>query len=150
MDPPEFDDALSGLQPTPPIVVVDDEPAGASSTVATLEIGGYPSVAEADGDSVLRLVRTALTHVVVSELYVTCAEGLCVVTALKQDRARLPRIRVLVYTRHTSEEDTAWALAAGCDALVPKPAGPSVLLREVRRLEGGRQYDPARPGARGP
>jgi len=148
MDAPEFDTAPSGARLAPPIIVVDDDPVGASSTLATLESGGYPGVAEADGDAVLRLVRTALTRLVVSELYVSCSEGACVVTALKQDRARLPRLRVLVHTRHASEADTAWALAAGCDALVPKPAGAGVLLREVRRLEGGCQEDPARLGAR--
>jgi DNA-binding NarL/FixJ family response regulator len=90
----------------------------------------------------LRRVRHGLTRLVVSELYVSCAEGPCVVTVLKADRARLPRLRVLVHTRHTSGADAAWALAAGCDALVPMPAEPGVLLREVRRLEGGRQYVP--------
>ena len=148
MGPPEFDAVPPDAQPTP-IVVVDDDPAGASSTLAALESGGYPGVGEADGDAVLRLVRTVLTNLVVSELYVPCTEGVCLVTALKQDRARLPRLRVLVYTRHTREADTTWAFAAGCDALVPKPAGAAVLLREVRRLEGGRQHDPARLGARG-
>lgn len=149
MGPLKLDAAPAGAGLVPPIVVVDDDPAGISSTLAALETGGYSGVGEADGDAVLRLVRTALTRLVVSELYIRCADGACVVTALKQDRARLPRLRVLVHTRHTSEADTAWALAAGCDALVPKPAGAAVLLREVRRLEGGQQHDPARLGARG-
>jgi CheY-like chemotaxis protein len=144
---PELDAVLPDAR-LAPIVVVDDDPAGASLTLAALETGGYAGVGEADGDAVLRLVRTALTNLVVSELYVPCAEGACLVTALKQDRARLPRLRVLVHTRHTREADTVWALAAGCDALVPKPAGAAVLLREVRRLEGGRQHDPARSGGR--
>jgi CheY-like chemotaxis protein len=124
----------------PPLVlVVDDEPAGASATVESLHAGGYPSVGESDGDRALRIARSELTFLVVSEIYIACAEGPCLVACLKQDRGRLPRVRVLVHTRHTSEADTAWALAAGCDALVPKPAPPGVLLREVRRLEGGLQ-----------
>lgn len=119
----------------PPVLVVDDDPGGAADTEARLRAGGYPVVAEAEGDAVLRLVRAALTRVVVSELYVPCAEGRCVVTALKQDRARLPRLRVLVHTRHTAPADLDWALAAGADAVVPKPARDGVLVREVRRLD---------------
>ena len=52
-------------------------------------------------------------RLVVSELYIPCTEGACVVTALKQERARLPRLRVLAHSRHTGPADDAWALAAG-------------------------------------
>jgi len=41
-----------------------------------------------------------------------------------------------------SSTDMAWALAAGCDALVLKTAVPDVFLREARRLEDGRLNDP--------
>jgi CheY-like chemotaxis protein len=59
-----------------------------------------------------------------------------VVTALKQDRARLPRLRVLVHTRNASAADDAWALAAGCDGVLHKPASSETLVREVRRIDG--------------
>jgi CheY-like chemotaxis protein len=90
------------------------------------------------------LVRTEVMRLVVSELYIPCAEGTCVVTALKADRTRLPRLRVLVHTRHTAAADDAWALAAGCDAVLHKPGSAGALVREVRRLEGA---DPTEPGA---
>jgi len=106
--------------PAPPVLVIDDDPAGAAATRATLAGGGYGVAAEAAGDAVLRLVRASLVRLVVSELYIPCAEGRCVVTALKQDRARLPHLE--------------WALGAGADAVVPKPARGGVLLREVGRL----------------
>ena len=76
-------------------------------------------------------------RLVVAELYVACAEGPCVVAVIKGDRARLPRLRVLVHTRHYSPADVAWALGARADAVVPKPAPGGVLLREVGRLLDG-------------
>jgi DNA-binding NarL/FixJ family response regulator len=54
---------------------------------------------------------------------------------LKQEKARLPRVHVLVHTRHMTEADVDWALDAGCDGIVPKTAPADVLLREVRRLD---------------
>ena len=120
----------------PPILVVDDNLAESATTSATLEAGGFAVVAESEGDAALRYARRSLTHLLVSELYVPCAEGTCLVRVLKGDRARLPRLQVLVHTRHTTQLDTEWALAAGCDAVVPKGASTSVLVREVRRLEG--------------
>jgi CheY-like chemotaxis protein len=86
-------------------------------------------------------------RLVVSELYIPCAEGRCVVTALKSDRLRLPRLRVLVHSRHTAPADDAWALAAGCDALLHKPASARALEREVRRLDGSDDAAPAPVGA---
>ncbi len=126
-----------------PVLVIDDDTAEAMVTLGRLAASGYPTTAEADGDAVLRLVRTEVMRLVVSELYIRCAEGACVVTALKQDRARLPRLRVLVHTRHTSAADDAWALAAGCDGVLHKPGSGGTLVREVRRLDG---MDAVEPG----
>ena len=119
----------------PPILVVDDLADGAALSRAMLEAGGYEVVDEAEGDAVLRLVRGAVVRCVVTEIHIPCAEGRCVVTALEGDRHRLPRLRVLVHTRHRSAHDLAWALDAGSDGVLHKPAEARVLLREVRRLD---------------
>lgn len=135
----------TGLPSDPaPVLVIDDDPLGAATTLGWLSGAGYPTAAEAVGDSVLRLVRTEVMRLVVSELYIPCAEGACIVTALKQDRTRLPRLRVLVHTRHTTAADDAWALAAGCDGVLHKPGSAAALVREVRRLEG---VDACEPGS---
>ena len=131
---PSFSPLLASA--LPPVLVVDDNPAEAAVTLATLGAGGFAAVAESEGDGALERWRRSLTHVLVSELYVPCAEGDCVVRVLKSERARLPRLLVLIHTRHTTDWDTEWAFAAGCDAFVPKGASAAVLVREIRRLEG--------------
>jgi CheY-like chemotaxis protein len=131
-----FDDASYDALHSPPVLVVDDDETAAIDTLAALTGGGYPGTGETNGDAVLRRVRAALVRLVVSELYITCAEGPCVVTVLKGERDRLPRLRVLVYTRHEREADVEWALATGCDGLVVKSAMVDVFLREVGRLVG--------------
>jgi two-component system response regulator PrrA len=125
-----------------PVLVIDDEPSGALTTLRWLADAGYSTAAESDGDAVLRLARAELMRLVVSEPYVPCAEGPCIVTALKQERTRLPRPRVLAHTRHTSPGDDAWALAAGCDGVLHKPGSARALVREVRRLEGIEALEP--------
>jgi CheY-like chemotaxis protein len=135
VDSATFSRAREDARDTPPILVVDDVADQAAATAATLTEDGYPTLAELDGDATLRQVRARLVRLVVSELYVPCSEGRCVVTCLKQERGRLPHLRVLVHTRHTTEADRDWALDAGCDGIVPKTAPAAVLLREVRRLD---------------
>ena len=134
MDLPSFSPLLAST--LPPVLVVDDNPAESAVTLAALGAGGFAAVAESEGDGALHRSRRSLTHVLVTELYVPCAEGECVVRVVKSERARLPRLIVLVHTRHTTDWDTEWALAAGCDAFVPKGAPAAVLVREIRRLEG--------------
>ena len=106
--------SLGPLTAPAPVLVIDDQPADVATTLGRLAEAGYSAVAESNGDAVLRLVRADLMRFVVSELYVPCAEGTCVVAALKRDRTRLPRLRVLAHSRHTTPSDDAWALAAGC------------------------------------
>ena len=120
----------------PPVLVVDDNTAESAVTLGSLRAGGFAALAESEGDCALLRARGSITHVLVSELHVPCAEGACIVRLLKSDRARLPRLLILVHTRHTSDVDREWALAAGCDAFVPKGASAAVLVREIRRLEG--------------
>jgi CheY-like chemotaxis protein len=45
-------------------------------------------------------------------------------------------------TVHTAPADDAWALAAGCDAVLHKPASAAALVREVRRLAGDDAAEP--------
>ncbi len=133
-----FGDASRDAPDSPPVLVVDEDLDAAAGTLAALAPGGYHGVGEADGDAALRYVRGALVRLVVSELYVKCREGPCVVAVLKGERERLPRLQVLIYTHHQQEADVEWALANGCDGLVFKSAAPGVLVREVARLDGAR------------
>lgn len=131
-----------------PVLVIDDDLAGATATCDGLAAAGYQTAAETRGDAVLQLVRAELLRLVVSELYVPCAEGPCVVMALRADRAWLPQLRVLAHSRHTAAADDAWALAAGCDGVLHKPAAAAALVREVRRLDGNDAVEPdVGPGA---
>jgi DNA-binding NarL/FixJ family response regulator len=131
-----FDGASHGAPGSPPVLVVDQDGGAAEATLTVLMVGGYPGVKERDGDAALRHVRTELVRLVVSELYVACAEGPCIVTVLKGERERLPRLRVLIYTQYGQDSDVEWALATGCDAFVLKSADARVLVREVARLDG--------------
>lgn len=122
-------------RPPLPLLVIDDRPADLEAALVHLVRAGFATAVAHDGDGALRRVRAELTRLVVSELYVASSEGPCVVAALKRERARLPRLRILVLTRHVSARDQAWALAAGADCVLHKDAGAGALVRELRRLD---------------
>ena len=126
-----------------PVLVIDDDADSAVAILADLAEAGYPGTTVTGGDAVLRLVRAELMRLVISELYIECAEGPCVIAALKNERARLPRLRVVAYSRHRAPDDDAWALAAGADSVLHKPSSARVLVREVRRLDGAPAVEPS-------
>jgi CheY-like chemotaxis protein len=128
---PDTRDATSGQYP---LLLVDDDSESLSASSRMLRGAGYSVATESAGDRVLRLVRTTGTRLVISELYVACSEGRCVVAVLMADRMRLPRVSVLVHTRYATSTDVNWALAAGADAIVRKGARPGSLVIEVMRL----------------
>jgi len=142
---PETD---SDTTPISPILVVDDNPAAAAAAAATLVAAGLPARCDIDCEAALRFVRAERVRVLVSEIYVPCSEGPCVVAVLKGDRHRLPRLRVLVHSRHTRPEDIEYAFANGADAFVPQTAPDEVLLREIRRLTALDDQSTGGPGGR--
>jgi len=129
-------DGTDVRSPRVPIIVADDDIGAAAATAKSLSASGYCATSESKGDDVLRRVHRSLTRLVVAELYIPYGEGPCVVTALKRERARIPRLRVIVHTRHMRPVDVEWALASGADAIVYKSAAPEVLIFEVERLIG--------------
>ena len=68
----------------PPVFVIDDNPAESAVTLVNLGAVGFAAVAESEGDDVLQRARRSLTHVLVSELYVPCAEGDCLVREVRR------------------------------------------------------------------
>jgi CheY-like chemotaxis protein len=118
-----------------PVLLVDDNPVTAATSETLLASAGYQVASEPRGDAVLRLVRTMYMRMVVTELYVPCAEGPCVATILGGERRRYPRLRVVVLTGHNQPKDRAWAMATRCDVILAKGAAASGLVREVRRLD---------------
>lgn len=108
--------SVDGLAAGPPVLLIDDVSADAADSRTALETAHYAVVEAADGDAALRLVRATLMRCVVSELYIPCREGPCVIAALRGDRDRLPQVRVLAYTRHH----------AGADGVLHKPASVAV------------------------
>jgi CheY-like chemotaxis protein len=124
------------LSSPPAVLLIDDDPIASSETQSALTEAGYRVTAVANGDAALKLMRSSPMRLVVSELYIECMECESVIAALKTDRSRIPRLGVIVHSRHKSPVDVEYALGRGADVFVRKPAKSEILLREVQRLAG--------------
>jgi len=140
----------------PPLVVlVEDEEHLAKGVLFNLELEGYRTHHEADGDAALNYLLSApLTgpsqiSVIVLDCMLPGTDGFSIARALREARRFAP---ILMLTARSRPEDVLEGLEAGADDYLPKPFDLSILLARVKSLlrrsawqeqQGG--ADPASP-----
>ncbi len=87
----------------------------------------------ADGPSALRAALRSEVALLVTELYLPTDDNTCLVHATRHESV-LRRVKILVVSEHSSDDDRAWALAGGADAFLIKPIRLGRLLQVAARL----------------
>ena len=115
-----------------PILVVEDDPSLREAIGDTLELAGRAYVAVDGGEAALLALQTQAFSIVVSDVRMMPMDG---ITLLKEIRARLPHLPVVLMTAYAEVEKAVDAMRAGaCDFLL-KPFEPSALLSHIGRYE---------------
>ena len=125
------------------ILIVDADAESRRIVQDMLAHHGHTTIATASGDEALSVARSVLPLVVVTELYVSNREHLCLVYALRAD-VRLRRVPVVVFTAFAMPVDREWAQSAEVAAYLTKPTAPRSLLAEVERVARTHGYSPHR------
>lgn len=117
---------------SPRVLVVDDvlDVRRTFGRFLTLE-GMEPSYA-ADGVEGLAAARISLPDLVVCDVEMPGMDGVALCTALRADDATR-RVPIVIVTGSGSAGALA-ALAAGCDAVLPKPCSRALLIATIRDL----------------
>ena len=113
------------------ILVVEDEPAIASSIAASLEASGYQCTLAADGEDAWFLGDTEDFDLVVLDLGLPKMDGLSV---LKRWRAAGRGMPVLILTARGAWPERVEGIDAGADDYLAKPFQIEELLARVRAL----------------
>jgi CheY-like chemotaxis protein len=98
-----------------------------------LDAMGFHVRESADGPSALRTALHSEISLLITELYLRSNGDRCLVRAARREPA-LRRIKILVVSDYSSEDDRAWALAAGADAYLIKPIRLGRMLQIAARL----------------
>jgi two-component system cell cycle response regulator len=120
--------------PMPRVLVVDDVLQVRQLFGRFLTLGGMEPAFAADGIEGLRAVRALRPDVVVCDLEMPRMSGIALCAALRAD-AVTHRIPVVAVTGSGGPAAEA-TIAAGCDAVLPKPVSRALLLATVRDLIG--------------
>jgi CheY-like chemotaxis protein len=113
------------------LLLAEDDEFSRDMLVRRLQRKGYQMIAAADGREALKATRQHKPDLILMDLDMPVMDGRAAILALKRD-PRTFRIPIIVLTSHTSPEDVADAVKAGCCAYEAKPV---VLRRLMDRIE---------------
>lgn len=126
-------------QQTPRILVVEDVPVMLTVLRMRLEAEGFEVIAARDGIEALEQARDAHPDLVLLDLMLPRLPGERVCRELRSD-PRTRALPIIVVSARAGEAERLRALAAGADAILPKPYDVAALIGEIRaRLAGGRR-----------
>jgi two-component system cell cycle response regulator DivK len=115
------------------VLIVDDHFDNRSIYRALLTHLGYEVVEAADGDEAIEVAHARQPNVILMDMSLPGRDGWSATRALKDDPATA-HIPVIALTAHVSDEHRNRALAAGCDAYIPKPVVPRVVAETIRQF----------------
>jgi two-component system cell cycle response regulator DivK len=121
----------------PLCIVVEDHGDTREGYVEFLGMSGMTVLSAANADELRALLANHTPDVIVMDLHLPKVDGWTLIREVKsaEKTRRVPVLVVSAYVRPVDRDD---AVAAGCDAFIPKPCDPSDVLAELRRLIAGR------------
>ncbi len=115
-----------------PVLVVEDDPSLREAIGDTLELAGRAYVAVDGGEAALKALAEQAFSIVVSDVRMMPMDG---ITLLKEIRARLPHLPVVLMTAYAEVDKAVDAMRSGaCDFLL-KPFEPQALLAHIGKYE---------------
>jgi DNA-binding NarL/FixJ family response regulator len=117
------------------IVLADDHKIVRDGLKRILASTDLEVVAEAaDGDELLRLVRTADYDVAVLDMSMPGLSGLALIKRLKSEK---PKLRILVLSMHGESQYAARVLKAGASGYLNKDSAAEQLVGAIRKVAAG-------------
>ena len=117
------------------ILLVDDHEDNRVALLAVLEREGYGTLAAANGQEAVDIVREHSPDLVLMDLAMPVMDGRTAMQVLRAD-PRTADVPIVVLTAMALSVDRDRMIAEGFDGLLIKPCMPPLLLKEVRSLIG--------------
>jgi two-component system, cell cycle response regulator DivK len=128
------------------VLLVQSDPDALGLYTEALENEGFLTYSLSDGPSAVEVARSA--DIIVTGVHgIGAIDGLELLELLRSDEATRDK-PVVVITAWRIERSRREALAAGCNAFLPKPCVPDELVSQVRRFVALTRVPPApEPGS---
>ena len=120
-------------QPTPRLLLVDDEPGLRSAVQAYLEDEGFDVTTAVDGEEGFAKAQQLLPDLVISDVMMPRCDGYGLLRRMREDE-RLGGTPVIFLTAKGMTADRTQGYLAGVDDYIPKPFDPEELVARVRNV----------------
>jgi len=117
----------------PKILIVEDEPDNLETLSAYLEFKNYDIAKAVDGEEALEQVKKEKPDVVVLDLSIPKIDGWEVAKRIRKDESSKD-IVIIAFSAMALPHEMEKALSNGCDAFLPKPMSPDVLIAEIEKI----------------
>ncbi len=117
------------------ILIVEDNLDNLSIYTTILEFHGYGVASAGDGVTALEMARGSRPDLILMDISIPGVDGWEVTRTLKDDPATA-QIPIIVLTAHALKSDRDRAYMEGADGYIAKPAEPSWVVDEIRRVLG--------------
>jgi two-component system cell cycle response regulator DivK len=115
------------------ILVVEDEEDNRQILRDLLATSGYEMVEAKDGEQALAAVDQHRPDLILMDIQLPIMDGYEATRRIRANPAN-KRIPIIAVTSYALSGNESIALAAGCDAYVPKPYSPRELLAKIREF----------------
>ena len=115
------------------ILLVEDNFDNASIYTTILQFSGFEVLAAKDGLEGLAMARTQSPDLILMDVAIPGIDGWEATRQLKADPATRT-IPIIVLTAHALAAHRERAFAEGADGYIAKPADPTSVVREIRKL----------------
>ena len=115
------------------ILVVEDEEDNRQILRDLLATSGYEMVEAKDGEQALAAVDQHRPDLILMDIQLPIMDGYEATRRIRANPAN-KRIPIIAVTSYALSGNESMALAAGCDAYVPKPYSPRELLAKIREF----------------
>ncbi len=122
-------DLMSGSQPPPVVLVVDDEENIRFLVESGLQLAGFTTVAAADGREALAAVAEHRPSLIVLDVMMPDLDGFAVLSRLRDAGDKTP---VIFLTARDTVDDRVAGLTSGADDYVVKPFAIAELVARVK------------------
>lgn len=115
------------------ILIVEDDEDNMETLTAYLEYYKYPVSRAYDGQQALDQVQAVRPDVVVLDLSIPKIDGWEVARRLREQPENKD-LAIIAFSAMALSHEMERALNQGCDAFLPKPMSPDVLLQEIKKI----------------
>jgi phosphoribosyl 1,2-cyclic phosphodiesterase/CheY-like chemotaxis protein len=129
------------------VLLIDDDHAFRSTLTELLQTQGWDVLEAPDGELGLKIALEKRPDVVVCDLLMPRCNGFQFCRAIKQQRAFLPNIHVIVSSGSNYASDRMNALESGADEYITKPITADDLFAVLERVTQRKSNDTAFTGA---